>query len=160
MKAKRKPIINIHQSLKWIRDVYRALVTYACLTVSRLYMWEIPQILCNACQPDFLLPPASVLVANKGASKKDNNLNKKQQEWQSNVRQRRWWEAYAGCRWWRWSPCRWAPPCWRPYRWSADPSRCWRAIGRACSRCFPSCHPGARSAESEGKLSKSERLQR
>lgn len=61
--------------------------------------------------------------------------------------------AYAGCQLWHWSPCRWGRPCWLPYRLSADPSRCWRAIGRACSQCFLSCHPGARSAKSEVKLS-------
>lgn len=32
MKAKRKPIINIHQSLRWIRDVYTVLVV--CLSDS------------------------------------------------------------------------------------------------------------------------------
>lgn len=33
-----KPIINMHQSLKWILYVYKILVAHACLTVSCIYM--------------------------------------------------------------------------------------------------------------------------
>lgn len=74
-----------------------------------------------------------------------------------NKRKKRELATYAGCQWWRWSLCHWGPPCWRPCRWSADPSRCWKATGRGCSRCFPSCRPGARSARSHKEGSRVER---
>lgn len=148
MKAKWKPIINIHQSLKWILDVYRVLGTYACLTVSRLYMWEILDILSNACQtrtfPHLYWSLTNVLPWEKRetpeAVERQTNKGK--------------WYPYAGCRLSHWSPCRWELLCWKPCRWSAGPSRWWKEIGRACSRCFLSYLPGAKSAKSEKGLNK------
>lgn len=82
MKAKWKPIINTHQSLKWILDVYKVLGTYACLTVSRLYMWEILYILSNACHTETFPQPYRSLTKGLWQEKKVEMLRalKKERE--------------------------------------------------------------------------------
>lgn len=145
MKAKWKPILNIHQSLKWILCIYRVLVTYACLT-GCLCMWETPHSLRTTCHTD--TPPTTVLSLTRGLQKTITPHGRGTESNKSRDREGERWYTYAGCRLWHSSPCHWELPCWRPYRWSADLSRCWKAIDRACSQCSLSSRPSARSAKS------------